>query len=63
MSPTAPPAEASTDTTLSSTDKWRRDHERRAARAAVDPHYFDMMPRGVRERAQQIRAARVAGRV
>lgn len=43
------------------TNKWRLDHERRAARAAVDPHYFDMMPRGVRERAQQIQAALQAG--
>lgn len=43
------------------TDKWRRDHERRAARAAVDDHFYQMMPRGVRERAQQIRAAAQAG--
>ncbi|ETZ31183.1 hypothetical protein [Mycobacterium intracellulare] len=39
-----------------STDKWRRDHERRAARAAVDPRYYGMMPRGVRLRANMIRA-------
>lgn len=56
MSPAkAAPAEASTDTTLSSTDKWRRDHERRAARAAVDQRYYGMMPPGVRLRANQIR--------
>lgn len=43
------------------TDKWRLDHERRARRAAIDEHHYDMCPRGVRERAQQIRAATRAG--
>ncbi|ASL08450.1 hypothetical protein MYCODSM44623_01700 [Mycobacterium intracellulare subsp. chimaera] len=37
------------------TDKWRADHERRAARAAVDQLYYDMMPIGVRLRANMIR--------
>lgn len=46
----------SADVAIDPTDKWRRDHERRAARAAVDPHYFDMMPRGVKLRANMIRA-------
>lgn len=41
---------------MSSTDKWKTDWERRAQRAAVDPRYFDMMPRGVRERAKQLQA-------
>ncbi|ARV82056.1 hypothetical protein LFT51_12795 [Mycobacterium intracellulare subsp. chimaera] len=49
-------AEANTGAIWSSTDKWRRDHERRAARAAVDPRYYDMMPLGVRLRANMIRA-------
>lgn len=53
--PAARPAGAAADT-LSTTDKWRADHERRAARAAVDQQYFDMMPRGVQLRANMIRA-------
>ena len=40
---------------ITALDKWRADHERRVQRAAIDPDYFDMCPRGVRERALLIR--------
>ncbi|TAM68305.1 MAG: hypothetical protein EPN51_11970 [Mycobacterium sp.] len=66
-----PPPAAGARTTLNDTDtpiiagdttnKWIADFERRAIRASVDPHYADMMPLGVRLRANMIRARLTGG--